>query len=41
MRRSWAASALAEIGPDGAARYTFDLPWSLPTAPEPGPAGLK
>lgn len=32
------SSALADIGPDGAARYTFDMTWELPTEPDPGSA---
>ncbi|GAA4766886.1 carbohydrate kinase family protein [Microbacterium gilvum] len=34
------STALAQIGADGAARYTFDVDWSLPTEPDPGGAAI-
>jgi len=34
------SSALAEIGADGAAQYTFDIAWPLPTAPDADGAAL-
>lgn len=34
------SSALAEIGRDGAARYTFDIAWTLPVPPDMSSAAL-
>lgn len=34
------STALAQIGADGAARYTFDLVWRLPVEPEPEHASV-